>query len=102
MHVLVASTVAYVGAVLGIALMYVWYVPRASCRLNSIFISVTLLLVLLMTFVSANSKVKAGYLAPGLMGVYVVFLCWAAIRRYVQCRAPEFPTNFSWQVAYVS
>lgn len=80
MHVLVASTVAYVGAVLGIALMYVWYVPRASCRLNSIFISVTLLLVLLMTFVSANSKVKAGYLAPGLMGVYVVFLCWAAIR----------------------
>jgi len=27
-------------------------------------------------------QVKAGYLAPGLMGIYVVFLCWSAIRRW--------------------
>ena len=28
-----------------------------------------------------NDQVKAGYLAPGLMGIYIVFLCWSAIRR---------------------
>jgi hypothetical protein len=113
MQVQVVSIVAYVGALLGIVLMYVWYVPTTSCKLNILFITVTLVLVQLMTFISVNSKVisykekrslrnempsqfhgetnrilicwkyqvKAGYLAPGLMGIYVVFLCWSAIRR---------------------
>ncbi|XP_047057759.1 probable serine incorporator isoform X1 [Lolium rigidum] len=80
MQVQVVSIVAYVGALLGIVLMYVWYVPTTSCKLNILFITVTLVLLQLMTFISVNSKVKAGYLAPGLMGIYVVFLCWSAIR----------------------
>jgi hypothetical protein len=54
----VVSIVAYVGAILGIVLMYVWYAPTPSCRINIIFITVTLLLVLLMTFISVNSKVN--------------------------------------------
>jgi hypothetical protein len=57
MQVQVVSIVAYVGALLGIVLMYVWYAPTASCELNIIFITVTLVLVLLMTFISVNSKV---------------------------------------------
>jgi hypothetical protein len=57
MQVQVVSIVTYVGAILGIVLMYVWYAPTPSCRINIIFITVTLVLVMLMTFISVNSKV---------------------------------------------
>uniref|UniRef100_A0A0D9UXJ4 Serine incorporator n=1 Tax=Leersia perrieri TaxID=77586 RepID=A0A0D9UXJ4_9ORYZ len=80
MQVQVVSIGAYVGSILGVVLMYVWYAPRPTCKLNILFITVTLVLVQLMTAISLSSKVKAGYLAPGLMGVYIVFLCWTAIR----------------------
>jgi len=30
-----------------------------------------------------HQQVNAGYLTPALMGLYVVFICWCAIRRYV-------------------
>ncbi|KAI5390917.1 hypothetical protein KIW84_075963 [Lathyrus oleraceus] len=33
-----------------------------------------------MTSVSLHPKVNGGLLSPGLMGLYVVFLCWCAIR----------------------
>lgn len=33
-----------------------------------------------MTNVSLHPKVNAGILTPGLMGLYVVFLCWCAVR----------------------
>ncbi|KAM0887856.1 hypothetical protein ACQ4PT_028733 [Festuca glaucescens] len=56
MQVQVVSIVAYVGALLGIVLMYVWYAPTRSCKLNILFITVTLVLVQLMTFISVNSK----------------------------------------------
>ena len=111
MQIQAVSIVTYVGSLLGIVLMYVWYAPSPACKLNILFITVTLALVQLMTFVSMSSKaskllrhthamhalemasvhcsqlglgneqVKAGYVAPGLMGIYVVFLCWSAIRR---------------------
>ncbi|KAL6626869.1 hypothetical protein ACP70R_030595 [Stipagrostis hirtigluma subsp. patula] len=80
MQILVVSIGTYIGSFLGIIMMYVWYAPSPTCKLNILFITITLVLVQLMTFVSMSSKVKAGYLAPGLMGVYVVFLCWSAIR----------------------
>uniref|UniRef100_A0A453E8W7 Serine incorporator n=1 Tax=Aegilops tauschii subsp. strangulata TaxID=200361 RepID=A0A453E8W7_AEGTS len=57
MQVLVVSIVTYVGSILGIVLMYVWYAPTSACKLNILFITVTLVLVQLMTFVSVNSKV---------------------------------------------
>jgi hypothetical protein len=50
------SIVTYVGSLLGIVLMYVWYAPSPACRLNILFITVTLALVQLMTFVSMSSK----------------------------------------------
>ncbi|CAL9102009.1 unnamed protein product [Musa textilis] len=81
-QVMVLSFAAYVASILGIILMYIWYVPSLSCRLNILFITLTLVLLQLMTLASMHSKVKAGFLAPGLMGMYIVYLCWSAIRRY--------------------
>jgi len=101
-HLLIqaVSIATYVGSLLGVVLMYVWYAPSPACRLNILFITVTLALVQLMTFVSMSSKVKAGYVAPGLMGIYVVFLCWSAIRSEphteVCNRKAEVATSADW------
>ncbi|KAI7987848.1 putative serine incorporator [Camellia lanceoleosa] len=79
-HVMLLATIAYVVCILGVILMYIWYVPEASCLLNIFFITWTLVLLQLMTSVSLHPKVNAGFLTPGFMGLYVVFLCWCAIR----------------------
>ncbi|CAH9109575.1 unnamed protein product [Cuscuta europaea] len=79
-HVMIFSTVAYIICLLGIILMYVWYTPEPSCLLNIFFISWTLALLQVMTSVSLHPKVNAGFLTPGFMGLYIVFLCWSAIR----------------------
>ncbi|KAJ6826503.1 putative serine incorporator [Iris pallida] len=79
-QVTVVSVTAYAASIVGIILMYVWYASKPECRLNILFITTTLVLLQLITFVSLHSKVKAGFLAPGLMGVYIVFLCWTGIR----------------------
>ncbi|CAH9131385.1 unnamed protein product [Cuscuta epithymum] len=79
-HVMIFSTVAYIICLLGIILMYVWYTPEPSCLLNIFFISWTLALLQVMTSISLHPKVNAGFLTPGFMGLYIVFLCWSAIR----------------------
>ncbi|KAJ3694155.1 hypothetical protein LUZ60_009635 [Juncus effusus] len=79
-QVTVVSTAAYMASLIGIIIMYVWYAPKPTCSINILFITLTLALLQLMTFISMHSKVNAGYLAPGLMGLYIVFLCWSAIR----------------------
>ncbi|XAR53311.1 hypothetical protein NMG60_11021829 [Bertholletia excelsa] len=79
-HVMLLTTIAYVICILGIIIMYIWYTPEASCLLNIFLITCTLVLLQLMTSVSLHPKVNAGLLTPGFMGLYVVFLCWCAIR----------------------
>ncbi|KAK1417309.1 hypothetical protein QVD17_26435 [Tagetes erecta] len=79
-HFMLLATTAYVVCILGIILMYIWYTPQLTCLLNIFFITWTLFLLQLMTSVSLHPKVNAGLLTPGLMGLYVVFLCWSAIR----------------------
>ncbi|KAJ1393503.1 Serine incorporator/TMS membrane protein [Sesbania bispinosa] len=79
-HVMLFATTAYVVCLVGIILMYIWYAPKPSCLLNIFFITWTLVLLQLMTSVSLHPKVNTGILTPGLMGLYVVFLCWCAIR----------------------
>ncbi|GJN05612.1 hypothetical protein PR202_ga23259 [Eleusine coracana subsp. coracana] len=100
MQILVVSIGAYVCSILGIVLMYVWYAPSLTCKINILFITVTLVLVMLMTLVSMSTKFKAGFLAPGLMGVYVVFLCWSAIRSEPHTeicnRKAEVATSADW------
>ncbi|KAE9462796.1 hypothetical protein C3L33_05296, partial [Rhododendron williamsianum] len=34
-------------------------------------------------------QVNNGLLTPGFMGLYVVFLCWCAIRRHSSCEPPD-------------
>ncbi|XP_065636850.1 uncharacterized protein LOC111988837 isoform X1 [Quercus suber] len=79
-HVMLLATTAYVVCLAGIILMYIWYVPEPSCLLNIFFVTWTLVLLQFMTSVSLHPKVSAGILTPGLMGLYVVFICWCAIR----------------------
>ncbi|XP_022749784.1 probable serine incorporator isoform X2 [Durio zibethinus] len=79
-HVMLLATAAYVICIVGIIMMYIWYAPEPSCLLNISFITWTLVLLQLMTSVSLHPKVNAGFLTPGLMGLYVVFICWCAIR----------------------
>ncbi|KAH0970485.1 hypothetical protein GBA52_022641 [Prunus armeniaca] len=79
-HIMLLATTAYVLCLTGIILMYIWYAPEPSCLLNIFFITWTLVLLQLMTSVSLHPKVNAGILTPGLMGLYIVFICWFAIR----------------------
>ncbi|KAL5572695.1 hypothetical protein UlMin_022292 [Ulmus minor] len=79
-HVMLVATTAYVVCLMGIIMMYIWYAPEPSCLLNIFFITWTLVLLQLMTSVSLHPKINAGILTPGLMGLYVVFICWCAIR----------------------
>lgn len=81
-YVMLIATTAYVICIVGIIMMYIWYAPYPSCLLNIFFITWTLVLLQLMTSVSLHPKVNAGFLTPGLMGLYVVFICWCAIRRH--------------------
>ncbi|AEE83267.1 Serinc-domain containing serine and sphingolipid biosynthesis protein [Arabidopsis thaliana] len=80
-HVMLLATTAYTVCILGVILMYIWYVPEPSCLLNIFFITWTLFLIQLMTSISLHPKINAGFLTPALMGLYVVFICWCAIRR---------------------
>ncbi|GJT23388.1 probable serine incorporator [Tanacetum coccineum] len=79
-HSMLLATAAYIVSILGIILMYIWYTPQSSCLLNIFFITWTLVLLQLMTSASLHPKINAGFLTPGLMGLYIVFLCWSAIR----------------------
>ncbi|GAB4832948.1 hypothetical protein Ancab_006968 [Ancistrocladus abbreviatus] len=79
-HVMLLATAAYVVCIIGIILLYIWYAPEASCLLNIFFITFTLVLLQMMTSVSLHPNINAGFLTPGLMGLYVVFICWCAIR----------------------
>ncbi|KAL9224033.1 hypothetical protein vseg_000108 [Gypsophila vaccaria] len=79
-HSTVAAVAAYIVCIVGIILMYMWYAPETSCLLNIFFITWTLVLLQLMTSVSLQPKINKGFLTPGLMGLYIVFLCWCAIR----------------------
>ncbi|XP_021723682.1 probable serine incorporator [Chenopodium quinoa] len=79
-HMMFTATTAYVLSIVGIILMYIWYAPETSCLQNIFFITWTLVLLQLMTSVSMQPRISAGYLTPGLMGLYIVYLCWGAIR----------------------
>ncbi|KAI7732660.1 hypothetical protein M8C21_023215 [Ambrosia artemisiifolia] len=79
-HFTLLAIAAYFVSILGIILMYIWYTPHLTCQHNIFFITWTLFLLQLMTSVSLHPKVNAGFLTSGIMGLYIVFLCWSAIR----------------------
>ncbi|XP_020233222.1 probable serine incorporator isoform X2 [Cajanus cajan] len=100
-QVMLFATVSYFICLVGIILMYIWYAPQPSCLENIFFITWTLVLLQLMTSVSLHPKVNAGILSPGLMGLYVVFLCWCALRSEpegaVCIRKSESEAKTDWQ-----
>ncbi|KAK7342603.1 hypothetical protein VNO80_25559 [Phaseolus coccineus] len=106
-QVMLFATVSYFICLGGIILMYIWYAPLPSCLLNIFFITWTLVLLQLMTSVSLHSKVNAGILSPGLMGLYVVFLCWCAIRSEpagadcIRKSEPESKTDWQSIISFV-
>uniref|UniRef100_A0A7N1A064 Serine incorporator n=1 Tax=Kalanchoe fedtschenkoi TaxID=63787 RepID=A0A7N1A064_KALFE len=79
-YVAVVAAASYVICIVGIIMMFLWYAPATTCLLNIFFITWTLVLLQLITSVSLHPKINAGFLAPGLMGLYIVFNCWCAIR----------------------
>ncbi|CAK9210807.1 unnamed protein product [Sphagnum troendelagicum] len=79
MPMVITSILSYVVSLFANVVMYIWFAPYFSCKLNIFFITWTLVLILLMTTISLHSKVNAGLLTSGIMTVYVVFLCWSAI-----------------------
>ncbi|KAL5215738.1 hypothetical protein ABZP36_007139 [Zizania latifolia] len=73
------STVSFIASFAGIAVLCVLYVPSSSCVFNIFTITWTAILVMTMMAVSLHSKVNEGLLSSGIMGLYVVFLCWSAL-----------------------
>ncbi|KAF8014319.1 hypothetical protein BT93_H0228 [Corymbia citriodora subsp. variegata] len=75
---LVMSTIFYVASVGGIIMVGKFYASGQS--LNIFFIAWTGILLVVMLVISLHSKVNRGLLSSGIMGLYIVFLCWSAIR----------------------
>ncbi|KAF1886857.1 hypothetical protein Lal_00046095, partial [Lupinus albus] len=95
-HVMIVALIAYCVCLVGIILMYLWYAPQPYCLLNLFFITGTLILLQIMTSVSLHSKVNAGILSPGLMGLYTVYLCCEPAG-YSCILKSEFATKTDWQ-----
>ncbi|XP_020085386.1 probable serine incorporator isoform X2 [Ananas comosus] len=86
------STISYIASFSGIVLMYIMYAPHLSCIINIFSITWTAILVIIMMIVSLHSKVNNGLLSSGIMGLYIVFLCWSAIESEPQnekCKTPK-------------
>uniref|UniRef100_A0A0E0KSK0 Serine incorporator n=1 Tax=Oryza punctata TaxID=4537 RepID=A0A0E0KSK0_ORYPU len=73
------STISFIASFAGVAVLYVLYVPNSSCAFNIFTITWTAMLVVIMMAVSLHSKVNEGLLSSGIMGLYIVFLCWSAL-----------------------
>ncbi|VAH49396.1 unnamed protein product [Triticum turgidum subsp. durum] len=73
------STVSFIASFAGILVLYILYVPNSSCVFNIFTIIWTAVLVKIMMAVSLHSKVNEGLLSSGIMGSYIVFLCWSAL-----------------------
>ncbi|KAE8671397.1 Serinc-domain containing serine and sphingolipid biosynthesis protein isoform 2 [Hibiscus syriacus] len=92
-HVMSLATAAYVICIVGIIMMYVWYAPEPSCLLNIFFITWKL--------------VNIGYLTPGLMGLYVVFICCEpageiCIRKTEESNRTDWLTIISFVIALLA
>ncbi|KAF0893010.1 hypothetical protein E2562_021304 [Oryza meyeriana var. granulata] len=73
------STISFIASFAGIAVLYVLYISNSSCLFNIFTITWTAILVKIMMAVSLHSKVNEGLLSSGIMGLYIVFLCWSAL-----------------------
>ncbi|KAF8671352.1 hypothetical protein HU200_050065 [Digitaria exilis] len=77
--VITLSILLYSGSTVGITLMAIWY---TASRLNATFIGTTVLLAYLMPLISLKHEANGFLVGPGLVGAYIVFLCYSAIKRF--------------------
>ncbi|ETI51005.1 hypothetical protein, variant 1 [Phytophthora nicotianae CJ01A1] len=64
-------------SIVGLALMYMRY---AECELNAMFITITLLSVIILTALSVVAWVNVGLLPSTAVSLYLVFLCYQTVR----------------------
>ncbi|KAJ1701940.1 hypothetical protein LUZ63_001719 [Rhynchospora breviuscula] len=74
---LILATISFIASYGGIIMMYA---SNSTCIFNIFTITWTAILVKVMMGVSLHSKVNEGLLSSGIMGSYIVFLCWSAIQ----------------------
>ncbi|OWM77427.1 probable serine incorporator isoform X2 [Punica granatum] len=103
---LLLSTLSYIASLCGIAILAKMY--SAGQSLNIFFITWTIILLIVMMVMSLHSKVNTGLLSSGIMGSYIVFLCWSAIRSepaiqksnvHQQANHHDWSTIFSFVIA---
>ncbi|GBG63606.1 hypothetical protein CBR_g38672 [Chara braunii] len=90
--VIVIAVLSYILCLVGIGVLYHWFVPSARrCPLNTFFVTFTLVICVVITCISILPQVMAGPLTSGLTSLYLVYLCWSALTSQppVACRAKE-------------
>ncbi|RAL51066.1 hypothetical protein DM860_005422 [Cuscuta australis] len=84
--VMMFETILHIFFIMVIIFFYIWFVPRRSCAINIFFITATLILHLLNTAVALfltkanNVTSSSSSLTSGFMGLYLLFLCWTALK----------------------
>ncbi|KUF84339.1 serine incorporator [Phytophthora nicotianae] len=75
-----------------LALMYMRY---AECELNAMFITITLLSVIILTALSVVAWVNVGLLPSTAVSLYLVFLCYQTVRANpsASCAPLQIPTE---------
>jgi len=74
----------YIISLVAIILLYVYYTPNTSCRLNIFFITFNFVLCILVSIVSVLPAVQnfhptSGLLQSSFVTLYVVYLTWSAM-----------------------
>jgi len=93
-QIVAVSIVIYVGSVVGIILMYVWFAPH--CPLNIFFVTFTLLSSALFTYISVREDVERGaLLSSAVVTVYCVYLCFSALMGSTDTSCNPFPPDSS-------
>lgn len=75
------STLFYLGSIIAIGFLYHVYAPSASCSVNILFITLTLIGAVIYTAISISPwrPQSAGLFTSGAVFIYCTYLCWGAL-----------------------
>ncbi|KAG8232434.1 hypothetical protein J437_LFUL012864 [Ladona fulva] len=81
---LLATFINFAVTITGISLLYVYFTLPDDCALNKFFISFNLILVVMISIISVlpsvqESQPRSGLLQSSVVGLYVIYLTWAAV-----------------------
>lgn len=91
---LVFSVIFYIGSLVGIVLLYVFFTELHSCSLNKFFISSILILAVLVSVIAILPWVqrvqpKSGLLQASIVTAYCTYITWSAISTEPYGTAPD-------------